>query len=224
MPRPRKRTYRRRKRRGRRRYRATPSRNLGPLAVTQRAKLIYHESFLLDPAIGGLVSSYVFSANGCFDPNISGVGHQPRGFDQMMTLYDHCTVIGMKATIMAANQDNSYSNYFAAQILDGKASPNNPQDILENRFVKYRLLAVRTGGSANKTMSIACNPNKFLGKSNPMSCDELQTSISSNPTEQAYLHIHAFSASPGVNSGAVNFRVRIEYNVIFHEPKQPPAS
>lgn len=219
---PRKRYRKRRRRRYRRR--ATVSRNLGPLRVRQKAKIIYADNFNLNPGIGGTVASYVFAANGVYDPNITGVGHQPRGFDQLMTLYDHCTVIGMKAVIQGSNRDSQYANYMAARIMDSKDTTVTPTDILENRFVKYRLLSNRNGGANNKTIILKCNPNKFLGKSNPMSCDELQNTVAANPLELAYLQIHAFSSGSSIDTDGINIRVRIEYTVIFHEPKQPPQS
>ena len=40
-----------------------------------------------------------FVANGAFDPNLTGVGHQPRGFDQFMAGYETFTVTGSKISV-----------------------------------------------------------------------------------------------------------------------------
>ena len=66
-----------------------------PVPLKMAATLLYSDQITLNPA-AGTVSKHVFSANGLFDPNITGVGHQPRGFDQYMALYNHYTVIGAR--------------------------------------------------------------------------------------------------------------------------------
>ena len=37
--------------------------------------------------------------NSLFDPNLSGLGHQPRGFDQLMAVYEKYTVVAAKITV-----------------------------------------------------------------------------------------------------------------------------
>lgn len=44
-------------------------------------------------------SKYQFSCNGMYDPDITGVGHQPLFFDQMAAIYDQYTVIGSKLVV-----------------------------------------------------------------------------------------------------------------------------
>jgi len=41
----------------------------------------------LNPAIGA-AAGYVFNLNSLHDPNTSGVGHQPTGFDQLIAIYE----------------------------------------------------------------------------------------------------------------------------------------
>lgn len=61
-----------------------------PLSPTYKAVLPYFETGLsINPAAGGVVGSYVFQINGPYDPNVTGIGHQPLGFDQLMLMYEH---------------------------------------------------------------------------------------------------------------------------------------
>jgi len=57
-----------------------------------------------------------FSANNLRDPNVSGVGHQPRGFDEYMNLYASYTVHG---ATFSYNCSPRYSN--AAATFQGTA-------------------------------------------------------------------------------------------------------
>ena len=45
----------------------------------------------------------VFSGNGLYDPDVSGVGHQPLGFDQWMTLYNRYRVYASRIVVNVVN-------------------------------------------------------------------------------------------------------------------------
>lgn len=59
----------------------------------------YCEKFTILNGAAAL-GQYDFSANGMYDPNITGTGHQPVYFDQMAALYNHYTVISSKITVI----------------------------------------------------------------------------------------------------------------------------
>lgn len=209
----------------RRNYRRknTPSTAAGPLATKLKAKLIYHETVNMDPGVGGLASSQVFSANGVFDPNITGGGHQPRGFDQLIALYDHCTVIASKIHLQLANNDQTNPNLVVLSLRDNSAAVPSVDDVMEYRFVKQKVLGIE-GGSCTGQIGMQCNPNRYLGKSKPLNNSDLRNSVGSNPVEQAYFHLSCLPVDGVTNSASVSAQVRIEYTVIFTEPKQPTAS
>lgn len=60
-------------------------------------KLRYVDEIDLDPAVGGLSVTKSYRANDLYDPDSSGVGHQPMGFDQLCLFYKSFTVT--KSTI-----------------------------------------------------------------------------------------------------------------------------
>lgn len=222
MPYRKKRVYKRR-----RRYtkKVRPSRNLGPLAVKLKTKMIYHEEFNLDVGAAGVPVTYVFSANGLYDPNITGIGHQPRGFDQLVgTLYDHFVVIGAKLTWTAHNADTGNANQMVLSLRDNSVSPSSPNDIMEYRYIKRAMLSPEGSGPNVKTLTLICNPNKFLGRSKPLSDPDLKGSSLANPVEQAYFHCSVLPGPSGVDTGVIYNQVRIEYTAILIEPRMPPVS
>jgi len=69
---------------------------LFPVKTSRR--LVYHDTVFVT-STSGVPATYVFSTNGLYDPNITGTGHQPAGFDQIMLYYNHYYV--NRATIAA---------------------------------------------------------------------------------------------------------------------------
>jgi len=47
----------------------------------------------------------IFRGNGCFDPDATGAGHQPMGFDQLAGIYSRYRVLGAKITMRVVPVD-----------------------------------------------------------------------------------------------------------------------
>lgn len=190
----------------------------GPLNTKLRAQLNYSDYFNLDVAAGGATAEYVFSANGLFDPNITGAGHQPRGFDQLMALYDHYVVIGVKIYLTSINGDTGNGNIVGCYVADVSTPAGDVFYPLEARMMTYGVLGMENGQSST-TLELQLNPNKFLGRASPLSDPQLKGSSSANPSEQAYIHCFCIPGPGGVDTQVVYNHVRIEYDVVFIEPK-----
>lgn len=189
-----------------------------PVPTKLKVQLRYFENNLtIDPTAGGLADEYVFSANGLYDPNITGVGHQPLGFDQYMAMYDHYTVIASKITIFARNGDASYGQMVGVRYNDSATEESDSRVIIENGRCVYRLMDESAEGDAC-SVSMGLNIGKVLGRKNVLDEDDLRGSSGANPTEQAYWHIFAFPDS-AVDSASIRLSVQIDYVAIFTEPK-----
>lgn len=216
--------YRRRRRTTRKRnWKKKGFRMNAPLATKLASKLIYEEQFNLNPSLGGLPAQYVLSANGLYDPNVGGSGHQPRGFDQLMSLYTHATVVGCKVTAVFHNVDSGNTQCVAIMPSDNLGSISDPSDILESPRVKFAKLSTLGSGQEMKTLSAIINPNKYLGISKPLSEDTVKNSSTDNPLNEVYFKLIAWNQA-GSDSGNVEVTVRAEYSVIFTEPKVPNQS
>lgn len=187
-------------------------------------KLVYFErGFSLNPGAGGLVAEHVFSANGCYDPDISGVGHQPTGFDQLMTFFDHYTVHSSSISVRFNNSDATYDQFCGVYLADGADVQTDMRVIIENGKGVYAELAPDGTTPSRTQLDTKGSTAKFLGRPDVLDEDDLRGSNASNPDEQLYWHIWAAPGS-SVDSAAVGFAVRLEYWVTFTEPRDVPLS
>lgn len=168
-------------------------------------------------AIGGGVSK-IYRMSSLYDPNYSGLGHQPLGFDQMMLFYDHYTVIGARARINFSNTDGSNPQTVALKLSDEFTVNPDLQNTFENGDTRWTTLSPSDGGQASKTLTINYSAKKFFTK-NVLGDDLHQGNVSTNPAENCYLHVIAAGADIAQDTSAVLYDITIDYIAILTEPK-----
>lgn len=195
-----------------------------PLGKTFKYKTRYYDRALtLTTGTSGTAAYHIFSVNGLYDPDITGVGHQPLGFDELMNMYDHYTVIGARIRVDFQNTSAVDAVQCGILVDDGTTPSTDTRVIIENGLGKNMILGPEGQANSSRSMVLNCNPSKRLGISKPLAEKDIRGSSSANPTEQCYFGIWA--ADPAGSSGhTVNFNVTIEYVSILTEPKQMSLS
>ena len=223
----------RRKRQSKKRsYRITKYKGPGlspnaPFAKSFLFKTRYVSSKTAVQGLGaGVPGTYIFSLNSLYDPDKTLLigGHQPIGFDQMMMMYDHYTVIGARVRVTAWNQDPDESQVIALHIKDNQSVNTDSNNILENGLNRWALLGTTGSGSDTKTLSINCSISKFFGRK-VLQGDKYSGSATTDPTDGVYLHI---TAIPVTGGAAVPLSIRtcveIQYIAVLTEPKTLASS
>lgn len=188
--------------------------------------LKYVEEINIDGAISGGITVHDFSANGLFDPNITGTGHQPMGFDQWKLIYNHYTVVSSRARLTYAPNSASSADvsYFGVSVVDaaGELSSLGISAVLEQgRTMNWAIAGItsRSGTDGDKRHVNAVEASFDMKKvfKTKASGDELSAAVTSNPAEQAYFE--CWSCGTGAtNPGGNNYLMEIEYDVVFSEP------
>lgn len=184
------------------------------------ARLRYAEQFNINPPGSGPVA-YTFSANGLFDPNITGIGHQPRGFDQLMALYNHYQVIESKCYFKYANitGGNEVPVYYDIFITDAGNRVNSWSaiDFLENKEATGKAYQV---GTERGYIGAPIGLTKYWKSKDffamPQNTSSLRGDASNNPVDQAYFECGVCPIQ-GVDAPTLNFVVVIEYIAVFTE-------
>lgn len=193
------------------------------MPVSKWAKLPYYDQNTFST---GAVSAggYVFAANGLYDPNITGTGHQPMGFDQLMLFYEHYTVTSAKITVNFYNGDADDSVVVGILIAPSETVETNFSKLNENGMLTKRWLNANAGNGNNLcTLTAYANIAKINGKDKVINDDVFRGDIGANPTEVTYFHLFAYNQVTA-NVVAVPFEIMIEYTALFAEPKKMTQS
>ena len=227
MPKRTRRTYkkrpfkRRRRTRKRRSYMMSKSSSL-PLGKTFKYRARYHEQAVTFTATSASPAVGVYTMNGLYDPNITGTGHQPIGYDQIMPMYEHYHVIGSKITVKCTNLDASTGGILTLNLKDSSTTSANLDEIIENGNCKSVLIGTSGSSDGTKVLTLNCNPPKFFGRK-VMQGTKYNGGISNNPADQVYCHIN-FQGAQNISTVSAVMQITIVYIAILTEPKQLSGS
>jgi len=159
------------------------NKSLSPIPSRYITKMKYSDAVTLSLANS---YQYVFNLNSVYDPNRTGTGHQPYGYDQLAALYNRYRVIGCSYVI------NCYSAGVPIRwgcIASNDVPPiNNVSELAENPRAQTRVQI--PGGSTTKIVNYVSIPN-IVGRNKIqyMADDRYQSQVGASPAELALLTI-----------------------------------
>jgi len=157
--------------------------------------------------------SYLFSCNGLYDPNITGTGHQPMYFDQLMAVYDHYTVTSSRIKAYYVPDSTITTGFMVTLYIDDDTATHATGLAAAERD-SCKSVVIRPSSQVTTVLYNSWNAVKYFGP-NPLANDNLQGSSSANPTEQSYFVCQGYDFS-GAASG-LRLYVEIEYDVTWDE-------
>lgn len=188
-----------------------------PLLPSSRvARLAYNELVTVTEASVGAGATYTFSLNSLYDPNSSGTGNQPVGFDQIMAMYGQFRVLSSKVKVVFSNSGTvnnlvgmfgTFQPAFPANPAAWPCQPNGSVAALEN-----------TAGRSTTTVVKKFDIPSVLGLKRAQYMDDMDFvgTASGNPTRQAYVVL--WIRSLGASAGAAYLNVSMEFEVQFSQP------
>lgn len=187
-------------------------------------KLRYCAEITLDPA-ASTIAYHTFSANGLYDPDLTGTGHQPYGFDQLMALYNNYEVLSsrVRATPVSTAAADNTPGYLTVMLTAEQSTPGSFTSIehmLESNLKGKGVyvgggFANALGGSGNRAMATHnFNAKKYFGALD----DDHEGTTAGNPTEQAYFQV-CYSSIANNNPTSVTIFVTLDFTAKLTEPK-----
>lgn len=191
----------------------------------RRGQLYYEKNLAVTAPVTGLASGYVFSCNGAYDPNITGTGHQPMGFDQMMLLYNQFTVTQSTITITFAPIATLITRA-ALVLLPSTVVPTDPTQLMENGLIVSTVFDVLGTSILTRLpkLTLSCDIKRYFGRRSDAELKDdpnLYGTVSANPSEQVYFAFVVWQLNPdGTNTTVVDFDVLLSYDIMYWEPKK----
>ncbi len=168
------------------------------------------------------VGGHVFAMNGCFDPDITGVGHQPLGFDQWMALYGRYTVIEskIKCTFFAIAD----ASHVGIRPTDTAAVNVSTTAFLENPKNRIGFTPTAGGGKNFTTITHRARPKDFTGAVDYRDSSTLYGTVGANPAEILFWHVYTGAVNQASDPATMRCEVTIDYTVLLTEPRLPELS
>lgn len=193
-----------------------------------RSGLLYYEQDFKSTHATGAKQDYFFFANSLFDPNATGTGHQPIGFDQMMLFYEHYVVTRARILVEFLNDDNPAK--VGVYLSPDAVASTDVSKAVENGLMKVRVIDsdVAGGGTGQRMtrMELDVDIRKYLGRRSEQDLlddSELRGGATSSPTEGVYFGVTTWGFPVGIQM-TVWFAVTIAFDAWFFEPRKLASS
>jgi len=153
------------------------------LLSSEMTRVIKWSHFVQYTASGLSVQTY--RLNGLYDPDSTGAGTQPVGFDEIMAFYKYYRVLKAKAKISVVNGGTAAIT--AAQLSNSSSVPTQITAMAANSYGRADLSA-GTYGNNRSVLHYNVDIGNWFGVKELIDQDFLG-SASSNPSQTLYLHI-----------------------------------
>jgi len=194
------------------------------------AKLRYAETFSLSTGAAGIIGSVqVMTLNNVYDPNQSGTGHQPYGFDQLANFFGYYIVHRTRWRLLATTIGGTAEVCLAYQVypaVSGVTIAGHSTDAATEKAAVTTLPVGSSGVVRSRMAEGVSEPHRILGITKQQYLDNLDqygAAVTAGPTVGAYLEIGVGSYS-GAASETLAVQVVLDFDVEFYSPKTLPQS
>lgn len=186
------------------------NRSLTPFASRFITRMKFSQIALFSTTNG---YTQVMNLNSVYDPNRTGIGHQPYGFDQLSAIYNRYRVIACSYVVHAYNGTTP----IRFGVLPSNEIPaiGDMNEVCENPRSRF---AIQLPNGSTQAVKGSVSIPALMGrtKAQYMADDRFQAAVTANPAELALLNIYAQSLA-NVNVD-VNVTVTLQYTVEFFDP------
>jgi len=189
---------------------------------TLRTKLRYCDTYVLSGGVG-VIGNQVMSLNSPYDPDVSGLGHQPMWFDQLCgavgtSPYGRYRVTGstINVTFSMISQPSTSTTSVAPAlvgVLTSRSSAllaSNTSGLMETSNCQWKIVGDKDSGNSTIVIKNKFNPKKDLG------IDPADEALSASYNASPFLgwFAHLFKVDD-TGASSVRAYVEIVYDVVF---------
>jgi hypothetical protein len=202
-------------------YRRTASQAVirQPSGVPDRlyVKLRYREQLIFTQASGNL-SENIYRGNSVFDPDLTGTGGQPLGFDQWTAFYGSYTVLGSSIEVESMCNGTTVTNCRVGvfpSLFSTSLGTTDQEKAEEQPYCQSRSLQMGNVGIGQGRLKAYMSTNKIWGVVRPAVQieDGYSALVSANPSDSWFWHV--FNYVPGATTQSLMQNVILTYFVVF---------
>lgn len=186
------------------------------LVPKAQVKMVYGEAYRFQTAVSAF-QDQLFRGNSVFDPDYTGVGHQPLGHDQWQGLYGKYRVRASKIEIWYIPMLTAVPNQIVCYPSIDNAGPTSNTDTFESPLAKIAYMTGMTGQGVGYMSNYATSEQMF-GDKELAKDQDAAAAFGSNPSKVWYWHVYGIS--PGITNIDFRCTVRITYYVDLFQPVQ----
>lgn len=215
--------YRARRRARAKASRTTITRTTSVLVPDRYRTKLRYSAVVRAYSADGVPSAYTFRLNSLYDPDFTGIGRQPYGFDQLSAFYNNYVVTGSSIKVVPLPVQDDQRRHIQLTVIPALVSTppyaSTPWAYREMPYNRTRAVSLDTNTFFPSAIIKHYMPvHKLAGVSRTRVLSEsgYSSTINDNPAIQLYWHIIANSFTNNV-AGTVNAdcQVTITYYVNF---------
>jgi hypothetical protein len=162
--------------------------------------------------------SQIYNLNSLFDPDRTGTGHQPYGYDQLSAMYNRYRVLRVKWKVKFAT---SSGDYFALVLPSNgllASAPTTLAPFITASECPLSKSIIQSSTSQSETVigSIKLNELNGVTRTEYIADDRFEAQVSTSPAELIVLNLAFYN--PNVGTTIINFNVTLEYEADLHDP------
>lgn len=177
--------------------------------------LSYTELVSVNVTAGTAGLSYAWVANGLYDPNRTGTGHQPLYFDQLIALYNHYTVLRSRISVTIGYPTVVGVNSIVGSLYLDDDNTGKPDALQAAEMPFAKSVMWKPAVDPQPTLYASFDAAKVFGGS-PASNDNLYGTASSNPSEVSQFFVQTWDNTL-TGATAVQLYVKLEFDVLWDE-------
>lgn len=182
-------------------------------------KLKYHAAANLSVTAGAMTYNS-FRLNSIYDPDLTGVGGQPRYYDQLLSAtgpYLRYRVLGCKVKIQFVNDNSSagalgYVGMYARDSTAAAISSVDLTGLTELQNTKYTILGNMNSSKGIRVLKNFYNIAKVMGVQDIADNEDAEGAYNGNPTDSVLLDVYYYPLD-GATTTSIYALVDLEYIV-----------
>ena len=173
-----------------------PSLYKNPIPVSRYIKFKFASAAyeLTPPGTGVFIATHVFRGNSLYDPDVTGIGVQPYGYDQLtgaggVGIFSHYCVYSSKIRIHIVPSSTSITG-LKFHVIPSRNSTLSSTDPADLRQMPYCKTICWSGGDGSKKTNISnyCSSRRMYSTMTPEN-ETFTAAYNANPYSQWYWHV-----------------------------------